>query len=673
VLSRGHICPKGPALRELRDDPDRVRQPLRRTARGWEPVGWDEALDEAATRLRAIRDRHGRDAIGYYVGNPTVHSHRAALGSQALGLALGTRNRFDPNSQDGNPRLFACMQVYGDGLSLPVPDIDRTDLLIVLGANPVASNGSMMVLGDVRRRLRGIRARGGRMIVIDPRRTETAEQADAHHFIRPGGDAALLAALLHVLFAEGRIDHAAVARLATGLDAIERMAARFPPSRVAPVIGMDEAVIRELARTFARTPRAVLYGRIGTCQNPFGPVASWLIEVLNVVTGHFDRPGCAMFARPAADVAPLGRLLVGNHFGRWRSRVRGLPEFLGSLPSAVMAEEMETEGPGRIRGFVCFAGNPVLSTPGGERLGRALGDLEYMVAIDFYRNETTRHAHLLLPAAHVFETGNYDVVLLGLAVRNVARYSPPIVAAPPGVRDDFETLTSLALRLGLPRAPWLRRLLERHARTLPERAIDLLLRLGPHRMRLSDLARSPHGLDLGALEPAGRDRVRTPDGKVRLAPPPLMAEVPRLERWLVEEAGGADSIHFPLRLIGRRHLRSNNSWMHNLPSLVKGPDRARLLMHPDDAARRGLADGAQVRVASRAGSVRARLALSDEVMPGVVSLPHGFGHDAAADSLRVAGALAGANQNALTDASQVEPLLGTAILNGFPVEVKPAD
>jgi anaerobic selenocysteine-containing dehydrogenase len=666
VHSRGHICPKGPALRELHEDPDRLRAPVRRTAAGWEPIAWDDALDLCAGRLRAIQRRHGRSAVGLYIGNPTVHSLHASLGSQALALALRTNNRFDPNSQDSAPRLFACMQLYGDVTALPVPDVDRTSFLLVLGANPAATNGSMMSLGDARGRLRAIRARGGRLVVVDPRRTETAAIADAHHFIRPGGDAALLLAILSVLFAEALVDEARVRQIATGLDALRAIAARFPPERVAPATGVDAAVIRALARDLAAAEGAVVYGRLGTCQNELGPLASWLIEAVNVVTGNFDRPGGVMFATPAADVGALARLVLGSGHGRFRSRVRGLPELLGALPSAVMTEEMETPGEGRIRAFVCFAGNPVLSTPGGDRLGRALAGLDFVVAIDPYVNETSRHAHVILPPAHVFEVGNYELIPLGLAVRNVAGYSPPILDRAPGARDDWEITSELAARLVGP-SPRLARGAARLARDLPERVVDLLLRAGPCRLSLDALRAAPHGVDLGPLVPSRRARVRTPGARVRLAPEVFVREVPRIDRWLDDHGSPGEGAG--LRLVGRRHLRSNNSWMHNLRSLVKGPDRAQLLMHPVDAARLGLAQGSRVRVRSRAGEVPATLAVTEDMRPGVVSLPHGFGHAAAAETLRVAGALAGPNVNVLTDAETVEPLVGASILSGLSVSV----
>jgi anaerobic selenocysteine-containing dehydrogenase len=658
VLSRGHVCPKAIGLGALLDDPDRLRAPLRRTTAGWEPTSWTAALDDAAARLRAVRDAHGPDAIALYVGNPVVDSHRSALAAELLTLALGTKNRFDPNSQDSNPRLYACMQVYGDALAMPVPDIDRTELLVILGANPAASNGSQLGLGDVRARFKALRARGGRVVVIDPRRSETAAWASDYHAIRPGGDAALLLAILHVLFGEALVDEARVR--ARGVAELRAIAARFAPARVAPAIGIAAETIVELARAIGSARRACVYARVGVCQNELGPVAMWLVEAINVVTDNLDREGGAMFPTPAADVATIGRLFVGNHLGRWRSRVRGMPELLGALPSATLAEEIDTPGDGRIRALVTLAGNPVLSTPNGARLDRALATLDCMVAIDFYVNATTRHAHVVLPPRHVFETGNFDLILSRFAVRSVAKYSAPIIATGDDTRDDWEIATELALRLrGLDR-PLVGRTLRALARDLPERTIDLLLRLGPHRLTLDALRAAPHGIDLGPLVSSGGRAIRTRDRLPRLAPPPLVAELARVERWLAAPPP-------PLALIGRRHLRSNNSWMHNLAVLAKGPDRARLLVHPDDAASRGIADGARVRVASRTGAIVVRATVSAEVMRGVVSLPHGFGEVA---TLRVAGALAGASANDVTDEQLVEPLLGTSILSGVSVTLE---
>ncbi|MEO8553156.1 MAG: molybdopterin-dependent oxidoreductase, partial [Kofleriaceae bacterium] len=641
--SRGHLCPKAVGLAQLLADPDRVRHPLIREGERFRRATWDEALDRAAAPLRELRARHGADAVAIYVGNPVVHAHGSALASQLLTMAIGSKNRFDPNSQDSNPRTFACMQVYGDPLAMPVPDLDRTDFLLILGANPVVSKGSMMVAGDVEGRLAAIRARGGAIVVVDPRRTETAKIASEHHFIRPGGDAALLLAILHVVFGEALVSAPHGDRLAELRGAV----AAFPPERVAPAIGMTAPVIRSLARRLATARTGCVYARVGVCQNEFGPVASWLVEVTNVVTGRLGAIGGAMFPTPAADVATLGRILIGNRWGRWRSRVRGLPEYLGALPSATIAEEIETPGPGQIKALVVIAGNPVMSTPAGERLGRLLPRLEHVVAIDYYLNETTRHAHVLLPPRHVFETGNFELILHRFGVRNGARYSPAILATPDDTRADWEIATELALRLRAPRRA--HHFARRLARDLPDRIVDTLLRLGPYRLSLAALRAQPHGVDLGPLVPG----VRIRRGRANLAPGVFLADLPRLGAWIDARAAA-------LVLIGRRDLRSNNSWMHNLAALAKGPDRATLHVHPDDATRLGLVDGGRARVRSSAGELEAPVVVTAEVMPGVVSFPHGFGHQAAARTLAIAAALPGASANAITDARRVEPILGTS-------------
>lgn len=658
VFSRGHICPKAVGLGELLHDPDRVRFPLRRTKDGFERTSWDEAYAEIGARLRAIRQEHGKNAVALYIGNPCVHAHRSGLASQLLTAALATENRFDPNSQDSNPRLFACLQMYGDVLSMAVPDVERIQHFLLLGANPAASSGSQMALGDPKARFREIRERGGRVVLVDPRRTESAAWATEHVFIRPGGDAALVLSMLHVVFAEGFVDDVAVDDVALGRAELRAIARGYPPERVADAIGVPADVIRRLARELAAEPKSACYARVGVCQNEFGPVASWLVEALNVVLGRFDRPGGVMFPTPSADVAPLGRLLNGH--GRWRSRVRGLPEMLGAIPSAVMSEEMETPGEGQIRALVCLAGNPVLTTPNGPRLARALEKLELVVAIDYYVNETSKHAHFVLPTKHVFETGNYDLILGRFPVRNVAKYSPPILETNEDTRDDWDVAQELAARvvLGRPLPPtlagWVRR--------APERLVDFLLRTGPHRLSLEALTKAEHGIDLGPLVPSGGSRVFGPGRRIQLAPEVFVRDLPRLDRWLEERPAGG------LVLIGRRHLRSNNSWMHNLPALAKGPDRARLMMHPDDAIELG-PSGTEVHVTSRTGKVSAILETTPDVMRGVVSLPHGFGHREAQGTLKVAGALPGESANVLTDELFVEPVLGTSILQGVPVAV----
>jgi anaerobic selenocysteine-containing dehydrogenase len=664
VLSKGHICPKALGLREVFDDPDRVRAPRIRVGDAWHEATWAQAMELAASRIAETQKKYGGDSVALYVGNPTVHSHRGSLAAELLTVALGTKNRFDPNSQDSNPRLFACMQVYGDALSMPVPDVERTEYLLMLGANPAASNGSMMGLGNPKNRFANIRERGGKIVLVDPRRTETAAWCTSHHFIRPGGDAAFLLALLHVIFAEGRASRELFVR-ASGEAELRAYCTEFSPEYVGPAVGIAPDAIRTIARDLASSKRAAVYARVGVCQNEFGPVASWLVEALNLVTGNFDREGGVLFPKAAADIGPLARKLVGNHWGRWRSRVRGLPEFLGALPSAAMAEEMETEGEGQIRALVCIAGNPVSSTPNGPRLERAIEKLDFFAAIDFYVNETTRHAHVLLPPKHVFETGNYDVLLSRFMVRNAAKYSAPIVETKDDTRDDWTIASDLVARLRLP--AFARASVLRATRTLPERLVDVLLRTGPYRISLRELEKAEHGMDFGPLEAStsnGR-HVFTPDGRARLAPSALAADVPRVAQWVAAHRDGNGSTV----MIGRRHLRSNNSWMHNVRSLAKGPDRARLMVHPDDATRLDLVDGKRARVKSRTGEVSVVVSVTDEVMPGVVSLPHGFGHQSAKDTMRIAGDLAGVSANVLTDEQRVEPIIGTSILNGVPVTI----
>jgi anaerobic selenocysteine-containing dehydrogenase len=563
--------------------------------------------------------------------------------------------------------------MYGDPTAIPIPDVDRTEYLLMMGANPAASNGSLMTLGDVRGRLRGIRERGGRIVLIDPRRTETAALASEHHFIRPGGDAAFLLAFLHVLFAEKLVDRAAMGGKVNGVDIVERMVAAFPPERVAAATAIPADTIRRLAREFAAA-RAACYGRVGTCVNTFGSIASWLQEVVNVVTGNFDRAGGTLFASPAVDLGMVGRRLGLARWNRWRSRVRGLPELGGQLPAVTMAEEMETAGDGQIRAFVTLAGNPVLSSPNADRLSRALSGLDFMISIDIYRNETTRHAHVILPPRYALERPHFDVVFPALAVRNFVRWSDAVIPPAPDTRDDWEILYELGMRLGglrfgnaafdlAARACWRAGL-----RLTPDRVVDTLLRVGRYRLSLARVQKATHGIDLGPLQPQWERTVRTTSGKVELAPALLVDDVARVNDWLARHADDGQG----LLLIGRRDLRSNNSWLHNVRSLVKGSDRTALYMSPADATSRGLGDGDTVRVASRKGTVTARLSVSDVMMPGVVSLPHGWGHAASADSLRVAGPLGGPNLNALTDEDVVDPLTGTAALNGVPVEVTAA-
>jgi anaerobic selenocysteine-containing dehydrogenase len=677
-FSRGHICPKAVALQDIHNDPDRLRQPMRRSRGGeWERVSWDAAFDETAERLRKVRSTHGRDAVAVYLGNPAVHNLGTMLFGPALYRTLRTKNQYSASSVDQLPHHFAASLMFGHQLMIPVPDIDRTQFMLILGANPAVSNGSIMTAPGMRRRLKELRERGGRLIVIDPRRTETAELADRHLFIRPGTDAMLLAALLHVLFEEGLDDPDRLADFTDSIDTLRDLVSDFPPNAVAPATGVPADEIVRLARDFAAAPSAVCYGRLGVSTQEFGGLCQWLVNALNIVTGNLDRPGGAMFTTPAVDLLTrTGRGAIG----RWRSRVRGLQSFGSELPVPTLAEEILTDGPERVRGLLTVAGNPVLSTPNGVQLDEALAGLDFMVSIDFYVNETTRHAHLILPPTGPLEHDHYDLAFHVLAVRNTARYSPPLFEPAADTRHDWQILDELQRRLD--RRPWSQRARQRlTSRFGPRRLLDLGLRTGPHGsglnpfgggLRLAKLERSPHGVDLGPLQRRLPRRLFTPDKRIEAAPEVLSADLSRLAQRLeqIHTSPGDDDT---LLLIGRRHLRSNNSWMHNYARLMGGRARCTLLVNPQDADLLNLADGDEAVVQSRVGRVVVPVEISDEVMPGVVSLPHGWGHHREGVRLATAQQHPGASINDLTDDGAVDELVGTAVLSGVPVTVAPTN
>jgi anaerobic selenocysteine-containing dehydrogenase len=711
VFSHGFLCPKGVSLKELHDDPDRLRTPLRRDPDGeLAPCTWDEAFEAIDAGLSGVLARGGRDAVAVYLGNPGAHGMSGPLYGRVLLKALGTRNVFSASTVDQYPKQLASGLMFGGGLTVAVPDLDHTQWLLVLGANPLASNGSLMTAPDVRGRLKAIQDRGGRIVVVDPRRTRTAQVADEHLPIRPGTDALLLMAMVHTLFDEDLVAPGPLVGLVSGIEDVREVAAPFAPERVAASTSIPAGTIRRLARELAAAERGVVYGRIGTTTQAFGTTASWLVDVLNTLTGNLDRPGGAMFAQPAIGAANArGAAGIGRGVlhGRWKSRVRGLGEVFGELPVACLAEEIETPGEGQVRALITLAGNPVVSTPNAGRLDAALADLDFMVSVDLYVTETTRHADVVLPAPSPLERSHYDIALYSFAIRNVANYSPPVLPLPDGMQDEWRVLlrlTGIAAGAGpgadvdaideLVAMEWLRRetategspvagrdpaelLAELGERRGPERLLDAMLRTGPYGdgfgsehahgdLSLAVLEANPHGVDLGPLHPRLPGALRTPTGRVELAPPALVADVARLREALDEPADGS------LLLIGRRDLRSNNSWMHNLPLLVRGPDRCTLQVHPEDAARRGLRDGGLARVRSRVGVITVPVEVTDDLMPGVVSIPHGWGHGVDGVGWSVAAGHAGANSNVLSDELALEPISGTAILNGIPVEVEPA-
>ncbi|HEK0905731.1 molybdopterin oxidoreductase family protein [Pseudomonas parafulva] len=659
-FSRGHICPKAVALQDIQEDPDRLRQPHRRVGERWEPITWEEAFALAAERLWSIQQAHGRNAVAVYQGNPSVHNYGLMTHSNYFLGLLKTRNRFSATSVDQLPQHLTSHLMYGHGLLLPIPDIDHTDFMLILGGNPLASNGSIMTVPDVEKRLKALRARGGRLVVIDPRRSETAAMADQHLFIRPGGDAALLCGLLNTLFSENlaRGSHLPV----NGLEQVREAIAPFTAQAMSPLCGIEAGQIRQLARDFAAAGSAVCYGRMGVSTQTFGTLCHWLVQLINLVTGNLDRQGGALCTEPAVDLVAS---TSGGHFNQWQSRVSGLPEYGGELPVAALAEEVLTPGEGQVRALVTVAGNPVLSTPNGRQLDGALAGLEFMLSIDLYINETTRHADLILPSTSALENDHYDSTFNLLAVRNVTRFNRAILAKPEGALHDWEIF------VGLARAFAERAALELKPTLPPAQMIDLALRKGPRGeasswgLSLQVLDQHPHGLDLGPLQPNLATRLRTPAQAVEAAPQVLLDDLQRLARQVPMEPD-------QLLLIGRRHVRSNNSWMHNYHRLVKGKPRHQLLMHPQDLQQRQLEDGQWVRVRSRTGSLEVQVLASEEVMPGVVSLPHGYGHGRQGVRLQIAHAQPGVSANDLTDELLRDALSGNAALNGVPVQVEAA-
>ena len=679
-LSKGHLCPKGVALPDIHEDPDRLRHPVRRTPTGWEKVGWEEALSEAGERLSSIQREHGTNAVAAYLGNPVVHNLSAMLTVPLFLRALRTRQRYSATSVDQLPHMLAAHLMLGHQLLLPVPDVDRTRLLLLVGTNPVASGGSLMTAPGIGHRLEALKKRGGRLVVVDPRRTETARLADEHLFIRPGTDALFLGALLGEVLAAGE----KLGRLepfTDGLAELRRAIEGLTPERAEAHAGIPAETTRRLARELRETEPAACHGRVGTSTQAFGGLCQWLLLALNAVTGNLDRRGGVLVARPAVDPLTLPRALgIGpGSFGRFRSRVRSLPEFGGELPAAALAEEILTEGKERVRGLVTVAGNPVLSTPNGRQLDRALASLDFMVAVDPYLNETTRHAHLVLPPVSPLEKGHYDLIFNLLSVRNTARYSPPLFPRPEGGREDGEILLELARRVenrregrnamgafGYPFLRWLG----------TEGLLDLALRLGPRGaglapwgqgLSLAALRKAPHGVDLGPLEPSFPGRL--PHGRVRLAPEPFLGDVERL-RQAFPAGAAAPPPGETLLLFGRRNVRDNNTWMHNLPRLMRGKPRCTLMVHPSDARRLELVHGQEALVASRAGEVRVPVDVTSDVMPGTASLPHGYGHAREGVRLRVASTHAGESVNDVTDETLVDALCGTAAFSGVPVTVR---
>ena len=702
MFSAGYICPKGYALKDLHEDPDRLRQPLIKRDGRFEPATWDEAFAEIERRLVPILHEHGRDSVALTVGNPSAHKYGLLLYFSRLAKALGTKNVFSASTLDQMPKQLASGLMFGHWLSIAVPDIQRTDWMLVIGANPVASNGSLWTVPDFRGKAKALRARGGKLVVIDPRRTETAEIADEHHFIRPGADVHLLAAMVHTLFDEGLVRLGRLAPFVAGVDEVRQAVSGFAPEQVAARCGIESDAIRRLARELAAAPRGCVYARIGSCTQRFGTLCSWLVDVLNALTGHLDEPGGVMFAQAAAFAhntqghAGTGRGVVT---GRHKSRVSGAPEVFGEYPTVCLAEEIETPGRGQVRALISVASNPVLSSPGGPRLVAAFEQLEFMVSLDIYLNETTRHADVILPGRSPLEESHYDVAFPQFSFRNHARFSGPVFEPSADHPPEWQTLLRLAaIAQGLGAkadvlalddeqvAIEVRKLAGDHSAAVgaalapnqgPERLLELSLRSGPHGdlfgarpqgLNLAKLKAAAGGIDLGELLPRMPAMLRTPSGKVELAPPMCLADMAHALHELHDTAAQPPG----LVIIGRRDVRSNNSWMHNLPTLAKGPERCTALVHPEDAIALGLADGGRARISSAHGSAEVVLQFSPAMMRGVVSLPHGWGHDLPGTRLAVAAERPGVNLNSLLGDQARDPLSGNAVLSGVAVSLHAA-
>jgi anaerobic selenocysteine-containing dehydrogenase len=696
VRTGGYVCAKSQAFRYVYEDPERLRRPVRREGDRWVEIGWDEALDEVAARLAAVRERHGKDAIAMYYGNPNGHNFHTQLYTQLFITMLDTERFFSAGSVDQQPQNLVCELLFGDPWMFPIPDLGRTDFFVCMGANPVVSQGSLMGVADARGRIGAISERGGRVVVLDPRRTETAGIADEHLFIRPGTDALFLFAWVNELFASGRVAPGRLAHFTDGVEQLRELAADFTPEAVAPVTGVDAPALRKLVRDFTEAQSPVLYGRIGLCTQEFGTLASWLVYVINILTGRLDAEGGAMFGRPATgQFEPTGEVPALQH-GRFRSRVRGVPEYMAMLPASCMAEELEWEGEDAVRAMITVAGNPVLSVPNGKRVGSAMDGLEFVVALDIYINETTCRADIILPSTTQLEHSNYEFLFSAWQQGNYARYSPAVFAPEDGALHQYQIFLEILARMNgmtagdlngmmldgmiarLTASPAFAHLdadaikAQTAAYADGERLLDIMLRAGPYGDRFEDggdglslerLKAAPHGVELGPLTPQLPGLLRTAGQRISLVHDLICADIPRLRQRLERESPG-------MVLIGRRHIRDMNSWLHNIEQYARGDDRCTLLVNPLDASRIGLVDGGRALVRSSVGELEVPVAVSEEMMPGVVSLPHGFGHNTARTRQSVAARRQpGVSANDLVDDGPLDLPSGTSVVNGVPVEV----
>ncbi len=660
-LSKGFICPKSQALKDLYEDKDRLKQPLRRTEKGWEEISWEEAFDEVEIQIKKIQEKYGNNSVATYQGNPNVHNLGAMLYGAPFLKSLKTKQKYSATSVDQLPHHIASLKMFGHQMLIPIPDIERTDYLLILGANPGASNGSLLTAPGFSQKIKTIQKRGGKVINIDPRYTETSKISSQHFYINPGKDALFLLTLLNVIFQNGIREKTHLSDHLKGLEDIKKIVKQYTPKKTAHLIGIESTEIQKIATDFLNSETAVCYGRMGVSTQEYGGICQWLINVLNIVTNNMDKVGGAMFTKPAIDLVFMtgAQGKVGN-FDRYRSRVHNLPEYSGELPVATLADEILTKGEGQIKMFICTAGNPVLSTPNGKKLEKALEELEFMVSIDIYLNETSKYANIILPSTNGLETLHYDLVFHQLAIRNTAKISEILFEKNKNQKHDWQILNELTERIT-----------GKKNISTPEMMLDHMFKFSPYNeenLSVKKLREHPNGIDLGALQPLLTKRIFTLDKKINISPKIFIDDLKRLDKEFFKD-NNEEKINYPFALIGRRHLRNNNSWMHNSKLLMKGKNRCTVLMNSKDAQNLSILNHQKVKLTSNVGSIILPVEISDEMKEGVLSIPHGFGHNRGGTKIKLAEKNAGESINDLTDDYKIDQLTGNANFSGTRVKV----
>ena len=660
-LSKGFICPKSLALKDLYEDPDRLKTPIKRTENGWQEISWTEAFDEVEIQIKKIQEKYGNNAVATYQGNPNVHNVGSMLYGGPFLKSLKTKQKYSATSADQLPHHIASLKMFGHQMLIPIPDIERTDYLLILGANPGASNGSLLTAPGFPQKIKSIQKRGGKVINIDPRFTETSKISSQHLYINPGKDALFLLSLLHVIFDQGIEEKTHLSNYLKGLEEIKEIVKEYSPKKTALLIGIDSLEIQKIAKDFMNSKTAVCYGRMGVSTQEYGGICQWLINVLNIVTNNMDKVGGAMFTKPAIDLVYMTGIQgkVGN-FDRYRSRVHNLPEYSGELPVATLADEILTEGEGQIKMFICTAGNPVLSAPNGKKMEKALEKLDFMVSIDIYLNETSKYANIILPTTNGLETLHYDLVFHQLAIRNTAKLSEVLFEKDENQKHDWEILNELTERIT-----------EKKNSLTPEMMLDNMFQYSPYKeanLSVNKLKENPNGIDLGSLQPLLIKRIFTVDKKINVSPQIFIDDLKRLDKELYKDTKEEET-KYPFALIGRRHLRNNNSWMHNSKLLMKGKNRCTVLMSSKDANNLSITDHQKIKIISNVGSIELPVEISDEMKEGVLSIPHGFGHNRNGTKIKLAEENAGESINDLTDDNKIDKLKGNANLSGTKVKV----